>query len=111
MGTLDGIADAVTHGKDEGQTQAWRTAVLDTPLNGQASPESDQDPRAAHLTAAWLQNLKNASEEKRFDRLRTQGADMVRTWAQERKMDEQTRQRLLTEVESSALSAYREIKP
>ncbi|MEU8495963.1 hypothetical protein AB0C86_04315 [Streptomyces lavendulae] len=111
LGTLDGIADAVTHGKDEGQARAWRTAVLDTLLNGQASPESDQDPRSAHLTAAWLQNLKNASEEKRFDRLRTQGVDMVRTWAQERKMDEQTRQGLLTEVESSALSAYREIKP
>ncbi len=111
LGILDGIAGAVTHGKDEGQARAWRTAVLNTLLNGQASPKSDQDPRAAHLTAAWLQSLKNASEEELFDRLRTQGVDMARTWAQERKLDEQTQQGLLAKVERSALSAYREIKP
>ncbi|WP_329404030.1 hypothetical protein OG523_06220 [Streptomyces virginiae] len=110
-GILDGIAGAVTHGKDEGQARAWRTAVLNTLLNGQASPKSDQDPRAAHLTTAWLQSLKNASEEELFDRLRTQGVDMARRWAQERKLDEQTQQGLLAKVERSALSAYREVKP
>ncbi len=110
LGTLDGIAEAVTHGKDEGQARAWRKTVLDTLLDGQPSPKSDKDPRAAHLTAAWLQNLKNASKEERFDRLRTQGVDMARTWAQERKMDEQTQQGLLAKVERSALTAYREIK-
>ncbi|MFD7912030.1 hypothetical protein ACFV30_15070 [Streptomyces sp. NPDC059752] len=106
-----GIADAVTHGKDEEQARAWRGAVLDKLLNGQDSPKSDQDPRAAQLAAVWLQNLKNAPEGERFDRLRTQGVDMARTWAQERKMDEQTQQGLLAKAERSALSAYREIKP
>ncbi|MFE3579631.1 hypothetical protein [Streptomyces vinaceus] len=111
LATLDGIADAATQGKDKGQVQAWRAAVLDALLDGQASPKSDQDAQAAHLTTAWLQNLKDASEGERFDRLRTQGVDMVRTWSQDRKMDEQTRQGLLAKVERSALSAYREIKP
>ncbi|MFE1873307.1 hypothetical protein ACFW9N_20815 [Streptomyces sp. NPDC059496] len=106
-----GIADAVTHGKDEEQARAWRGAVLDKLLNGQDSPKSDQDPRAAQLAPVWLQNLKNAPEGERFDRLRTQGVDMARTWAQERKMDEQTQQGLLAKAERSALSAYREIKP
>ncbi|MCX5274912.1 MULTISPECIES: hypothetical protein [Streptomyces] len=110
LGILDGIADAVTHGKDKRQVRVWRTAVVDTLLDGQASPKSAQDPRAAHLTAAWLQNLKNASQEERFDRLRTQGVDMAREWAQERKMDEQTQQGLLAKVERSALSAYREVE-
>ncbi|MFD4860850.1 hypothetical protein [Streptomyces atratus] len=111
LGILNGIADAATHGKDKDQARAWRAAVLNNLLDGQASPKSDQDPHAAHLTTAWLQNLKNASEEERFDRLRTQGVDMARTWSQDRKMDEQTQQGLLAKVEGSALSAYREIKP
>ncbi|MFE2164036.1 hypothetical protein ACFXB3_03035 [Streptomyces sp. NPDC059447] len=111
LGVLDGIADAVTHGKDEGRARAWRTAVLDTLLKGQDSPKGDQDPRAARLTAAWLQNLHNASDAERFDRLRGQAVDMTRTWAQEQKMDEQTRQGLLAQTERSGLSAYREIKP
>ncbi|WP_328787477.1 hypothetical protein [Streptomyces sp. NBC_00273] len=105
LGILDGIADAVTHGKDEGQARAWRGAVLDGLLNGQDSPKSDQDPRAAELSAVWLQNLKNAPEGERFDRLRTQGVDMARTWAQERKMDEQTQQGLLAKAERSTLGA------
>ncbi|MFD7558259.1 hypothetical protein ACFV9E_27410 [Streptomyces sp. NPDC059835] len=111
LGILEGIADAVAHGKDKGQARAWRTAVLDTLLDGQASSKSDQDPQAAHLTAAWLQNLKTASAEEPFDLLRTQGVDMARTWAQQRKMDEQTQQGLLANVERSALSAYHDIKP
>ncbi|MFD8575607.1 hypothetical protein ACR3S4_02655 [Streptomyces sp. CH8.1] len=110
LGILDGIADAVTRGKDEGQARAWRTAVLDTLLGGETSPKSDQIPLAVQLTAAWLQSLKDAFEEERFGRLRTQGVDMAREWAQERKMDEQTQQGLLAKVERSALSAYREIK-
>ncbi|MFG2971605.1 hypothetical protein ACGFYY_01210 [Streptomyces sp. NPDC048331] len=111
LGILDGIADAVTHGKDKGQARAWRTAVLDTLLDGQTSPHSDQDAQAAHLTTAWFQNLRKASEGERFDRLRAQGVDMARTWSQDRKMDEQTQQGLLAKVERSALTAYREIKP
>ncbi|MFE9479311.1 hypothetical protein ACFYNM_12000 [Streptomyces spororaveus] len=111
LGILDGIADAVTHGKDEEQARVWRGAVLDRLLNGQDSPKSNQDPRAAQLSAVWLQNLKNAPEGERFDRLRTQGVDMTRTWAQDRKMDEQTQQGVLAKAERSALSAYREIKP
>ncbi|GGS15269.1 hypothetical protein Snoj_82810 [Streptomyces nojiriensis] len=110
LGILDGISDAVTHGKDKGQARAWRTVVMDTLLDGPASPKSEQDPQASHLTMAWLQNLQNASEEERFDRLRAQGVDMARTWARERRMDEQTQQGLLAKVERSALGAYREIK-
>ncbi|MFB7262045.1 hypothetical protein ACFCXH_07765 [Streptomyces nojiriensis] len=70
--------------------------------SGPASPKGEQDPQASHLTTA--------SEEERFGRLRAQGVDMARTWAQERRMDEQTQQGLLAKVERSALGAYREIK-
>ncbi|MFJ5637670.1 hypothetical protein ACIQF5_34205 [Streptomyces goshikiensis] len=111
LAVLDGIADAVTHDRGKTQAQEWRATVLDTLLDEQASPKSDQDPLAARLMGAWIQNLKEASEGERFDRLRTQGVDMTRTWSQDRKMDEQTRQELLAKVERSALSAYREIKP
>ncbi|MFJ7587479.1 hypothetical protein ACIQZO_08770 [Streptomyces sp. NPDC097617] len=111
FGILDGIANAVTHGRDKEHAQKWRRAVLDQLLNDTATPNTYEDDPAAYLTATWLKDLKNSPEEDRPDRLRTQGIDMARTWTRERNTEEQTRQSLLADVDGSQLSAYGEIKP
>ncbi|WP_432075206.1 hypothetical protein [Streptomyces wuyuanensis] len=104
LGTLDAIAEAVTRDLGTSQAQAWRTAVLDSLADDSASPTDG-------LAAAWLRGLRSTAEEERYESLRTQGVEMTRLWAQQRKMDEQTRQGLLAKVERGALSAYREIEP
>ncbi|MFG3309640.1 hypothetical protein [Streptomyces wuyuanensis] len=104
LATLDGIADSVTGDLDTSQATAWRAAVLDTLTDDQASSTDG-------LAEAWLQSLRTTAETKRYESLRAQGVDMTRLWAHQRKMDKQTQQGLLTKVERSALSAYREIKP
>ncbi|WP_093660714.1 hypothetical protein [Streptomyces wuyuanensis] len=104
LGTLDGIADSVTRGLDTSQARAWRAAVLDALADDRASATGG-------LASAWLQGLRSTAEEERYESLRAQGIEMTRLWAQQRKMDEQTRQGLLAKVERSALSAYREIEP
>ncbi|MEW2138914.1 hypothetical protein AB0892_20345 [Streptomyces sp. NPDC005409] len=112
LGVLDGIADAVTNGMDATEAQAWRTDVVRGLVHEhtESAPKGSPDPQAADLVAAWLRTLQEVPEEQRFDRMRSQGTDMARTWAEGRKMDEQTQQGLLAEVQRSALSAYREVK-
>lgn len=111
FGILDGIGDAVTHGQDKDRAVKWRRAVMERLLSDPTTPHTYQDGPASYLTATWLQDLKNTPEKERPDRLRTQGVDMARAWAEARKTDEQTRQGLLAKVERSGLSAYREIEP
>ncbi|WP_331721123.1 DUF6571 family protein [Streptomyces sp. NBC_00454] len=110
LGILDGLADTITN-QDAQQARKWRDIVFERLLEGQVGPPAYQDDPAGHLTATWLQELKNAPEEERAESLRTQGVSMARTWTQARNTDEQTRQDLLTKVESSALNARREIEP
>ncbi|MFF5775475.1 hypothetical protein ACFY7Y_00755 [Streptomyces virginiae] len=62
------------------------------------------------LTATWLQERKNTPEPTRVERLRSQGLDMARVWAQTRGTAEPIRTDLLAEVESSARHAHREVK-
>ncbi|WP_327739799.1 hypothetical protein OG749_44045 [Streptomyces nojiriensis] len=106
FGTLDGVADTA-RSKDASKSQEWYATLFEHLIDEQP----DRADPAGHLTATWLQELKNTPETARAERLHTQGLDMARTWAQARAMDEQTRQGLLAEVESSALYAYREMKP
>ncbi|MFI8421189.1 hypothetical protein [Streptomyces sp. NPDC085479] len=102
LGVLDGIADSVTRDLDEQEAQKWRAAVLGGLDAGRASEEG--------LAATWLDSLSSAPEAQRYERLRTQGADMTRLWTERRSMDEPARQGLLAKVERSALAAYREVK-
>lgn len=104
LGILDGVADAFA------RDQAWRTAVRDRLLREPTARGSYQEDPAGHLTATWLQGLRNTPEAELADRLRTQGADFARTWTQARNTDESTRQALLAEVDRSAQSAYLEAK-
>ncbi|MGW4052864.1 hypothetical protein ACWENA_18730 [Streptomyces sp. NPDC004779] len=104
LGVLDGIADAATGGLDADASRAWRTAVVDGLLKGRAAGGRD-------LAATWLDGLAGAPEETRHERLRTQGVDMTRLWAEARGMDAQTREGLLAKAERGALAAYREIRP
>lgn len=105
LGILDGIADAAV-GQDAQEARKWHTTVFDCLLTEQA----DQAEPAGRLTATWLQALRNTPEGQRPERLRAQGLDMARTWAQTRSMDEPTRQDLLTKVENSARNAHEEVK-
>ncbi|MET9887930.1 hypothetical protein ABZZ20_33315 [Streptomyces sp. NPDC006430] len=105
LGILDGIADAATS-QDAQDAAKWHATVFERLLKEQA----DQAEPAGRLTTTWLQELKNTPEEQRAERLRTQGLDMARTWAQARNMDEPTRQDLLAKVEKSAHSAHEEVK-
>ncbi len=104
LGALDGIADAVTRGLEDKRAQGWRAAVVEALQGGRASAEKG-------IAETWLSDLHGAPEAQRYERLRTQGVDMTRLWAEQRNMDEPTRQGLLAQVERSALTAYREIKP
>ncbi|MFF4104095.1 hypothetical protein [Streptomyces sp. NPDC001903] len=105
LGILDGIADAATS-QDAQEARKWNTTVFDRLLTEQA----DQSEPAGRLTATWLHELKNTPEQQRAERLRAQGLDMARTWAQTRTMDEQTRQELLAKVANSARNAREEMK-
>ncbi|MFD5506911.1 hypothetical protein ACFWIB_03930 [Streptomyces sp. NPDC127051] len=93
LGILDGLTDRYA------RDQAWRTAVLDHLVHAPADP----------LTAAWVHGLKDTPQDGLTDRLRAQGIDMARPWIQARITDEPTRQVLLAEVETSALSGFKEI--
>lgn len=104
LGILDGLTDRYA------RDQAWRTAVRDRLLREPTTQGSYQEDPAGHLTATWLQGLRNTPEAELADRLRTQGVDIAHTWTQARNTDESTRQALLAEVDRSALSAYREAK-
>ncbi|MFE5561631.1 hypothetical protein [Streptomyces sp. NPDC056544] len=111
FGILDAVAVAVAaKSPDAPEARKWHATVFDHLLTERAD-QADQAAPADHLTATWLQELKDTPGPARADRLRTQGVDMARTWAQARGMDEQTRKDLLSEVENSALYAYREAKP
>ncbi|QTI49380.1 hypothetical protein JYK04_07252 [Streptomyces nojiriensis] len=110
LGILDGIADAAT-GPDGQQAQKWRDTVFDRLLKEQATPAGHQTDPAGHLTATWLQELKDTPDKERPERVRAQGHDMARTWAEARNMEQQIRQGLLADVERSALMAHREMKP
>ncbi|MFF4393831.1 hypothetical protein ACFY0G_45105 [Streptomyces sp. NPDC001552] len=121
LGILDGIADAA-NGQGAAEARKWHATVLDHLLDDQAdqagqadqtgqADQAGQAVSAGHLTATWLQELKDTPETARAERLRTQGVDMARTWAQARGMDEQTRKDLLPEVGNSARYAYREPRP
>ncbi|MFI7358948.1 hypothetical protein ACIBTP_34080 [Streptomyces avidinii] len=105
LGILDGIAD-VAVSRDAQEARKWHTTVFDRLLTEQ----TDQSESAGRLTATWLQEIKNTPEQRRAERLRAQGLDMARTWAQTRTMDEPTRQDLLTKVENSARNAHEEVK-
>lgn len=110
LGIPDGMADAVTS-QDTEQAQRWRGIVVDHLLHEQATLSAYQDDPAGRLTATWLQELKNTTERDRAERRRTQGLNMARTWTQACNLGEQSRQGLLAKVESSALNAYRQMKP
>ncbi|MFD0268258.1 hypothetical protein ACFVGY_17035 [Streptomyces sp. NPDC127106] len=110
LGILDGIADAAA-GQDAQQARKWHDTVFGRLLNEQGPARAYPDDPAGHLTAAWLQQLKNTPDEERPERMRGQGHDMARAWAQARNMDERVRQGLLAEVERSEMLAYREMKP
>nr|WSW48697.1 hypothetical protein OG296_36795 [Streptomyces sp. NBC_01001] len=105
LGILDGIADAAVS-QDAQEARKWQAAVMERLITEQA----DQAESAGRLTATWLQELKNTPDKQRAERLRAQGLDMARTWAQTRTMDEPTRQDLLTKVENSARNAHEEVK-
>ncbi|MCC0097646.1 hypothetical protein K7B10_23260 [Streptomyces flavotricini] len=105
LGLLDGIADAAVS-QNAQEARKWHTTVFDRLLTEQA----DQSESAGRLTATWLQELKSTPEQQRAERLRAQGLDMARTWAQTRSMDEPIRQDLLTKVETSARNAREEVK-
>lgn len=105
LGILDGVADAA-ESQDTQEAGKWHASVFDCLLNEPA----DQAEPAGRLTAAWLHALRNTPEGQRPERLRTQGLDMARAWAQTRSMDEPTRQNLLTKVENSARNAHEEVK-
>ncbi|MFF9344915.1 hypothetical protein ACF1CG_34820 [Streptomyces sp. NPDC014773] len=104
LGALDGIADAVTRDLGERQAQDWRAIVVDGLQDG-------RDSAGKGIAETWLSDLHGAPEAQRYERLRTQGVDMTRLWAERRNMDAPTREGLLAQVERSALTAYREIKP
>ncbi|MFI8515850.1 hypothetical protein ACIGHB_32485 [Streptomyces sp. NPDC085460] len=103
LGVLDGIADSVTRDLDEQDAQKWRAAVLGGLSAGRAATEEG-------LAATWLDSLGSTPKADRYERLRTQGVDMTRLWAERRNMDESTQQGLLAKVERSALAAYREVE-
>ncbi|MFD5887244.1 hypothetical protein ACFWHQ_14895 [Streptomyces sp. NPDC060334] len=105
LGILDGIADAAVS-QDAQEARTWHTTVFDRLLAEQADPSES----AGRLTATWLQALKNTPEQQRAERLRAQGVDMARTWAQARTTDGPTRQELLAKVENSARNARAEVK-
>ncbi|MFK0050060.1 hypothetical protein ACIQU4_39330 [Streptomyces sp. NPDC090741] len=105
LGVLDGIADAATS-QNAQEARKWHATVFGRLLTEQA----DQAEPAGPLTAAWLQELRNTPEKQRAERLRAQGVDMARTWAQARTMDEPTRQDLITKVKNSARNAREEVK-
>lgn len=108
LGVLDGIAETA-RGKDAGPARTWDTAVHEGLLD-EETHRADPSTPVGRLTATWLQELKNTPEPARAERLRSQGLDMARTWAQTRGMAEPTRTDLLAEVESSAHHAHREAK-
>ncbi|MFF4293429.1 hypothetical protein ACFY0N_07190 [Streptomyces vinaceus] len=105
LGILDGIADTAVS-QDAQEARKWNTTVYDRLFTEKA----DQSEPAGRLTATWLHELKSTPEQQRAERLRAQGPDMARTWAQTRAMDEQTRQKLLAEVADSARNAHEEMK-
>ncbi|MFF9498489.1 hypothetical protein [Streptomyces sp. NPDC014656] len=103
LGVLDGIADSVTRDLDDKQARKWRAAVVHRLGTDRASTKDG-------LAGTWLDGLSSTPEAQRYELLRTQGADMTRLWTEQRNMDEPTREGLLTQVERSALTAYREVK-
>ncbi|MFG3494511.1 hypothetical protein [Streptomyces sp. NPDC047928] len=107
LGFLDGIAATVS--EDEGKGEAWRTAVVAGLLREPATEHRYQDDPAGHLVTAWLRDLKTTPTGERSDRLATQAVDMARTWTGARGTDEPTRQALLSEVEETRLSVYRDV--
>ncbi|WP_405419311.1 hypothetical protein [Streptomyces erythrochromogenes] len=110
LGTLDGIANAVTHEQGANRSQSWRATVVDALLSDPTTAAVEQDPVAGGPTALWIQGLKKTPDTERYDRLRTQAVDMARAWTQERKTEAQAQQGLLADVERTALSASSEIK-
>ncbi|MFK0238883.1 hypothetical protein [Streptomyces vinaceus] len=105
LGVLDGIADTATS-RDAQAARKWHATVFELLIDEKV----DQAEPAARLITVWLQELKSTPEEQRAERLRAQGLDMARTWAEARNMDEPTRQDLLAKVEKSAHGAHQEIK-
>ncbi|MER7911403.1 hypothetical protein [Streptomyces sp. NPDC096068] len=108
LGFLDGIADAVVDGLDEGEARTWRAAVLDGLLRERKPGEKGEQTPADALVESWLRELGDARDEERFALLRAQAVDMTRTWLRTRDVDGTTRQKLLADVEEHALGGARE---